>query len=112
MFANELSYFFTITISTFTTIITYSTFVYMKNTYICLSKKNKCIQTGVENVESETQTDIDNAMSCSSCSSCSNSFIKIEYIKNLEEDSLENMMLLANNQLLIQNKPSEYKWFF
>ena len=108
MFADDLSYFCTITISTITTIITFSTFIHVKYLYISLNKKvyvDKESQTEVDNVDNETQTDEDSEMN-------SSSFIKIEYVNNPETDySLENLIILAKNQMIIQQNPSQFEWF-
>ena len=124
MFAYDLSYFCTITISTITTIITFSSFTYIKNLFTQILDKpplcdkgrplkpplrDKEIQTdGKIMIHSETQTESgDNVdIDC-------NSYIAIEYITNpTVEDSLENLMLLAKDQLVIQQDSSNYKWFF
>jgi hypothetical protein len=106
MFANEIS-FFTVTISTISTIITISTFTFIKKYIQIFDKVKSCdkiIQTDIKvMVDSETQTD---GMNCSS-------FIEIEYIPSpVVEDTLENLILLAKDQLNIQKNPSNYKWFF
>ena len=114
MFANDLSYFCTtITISTLTTIITFSSFTYIKNLYTQILNKvsyhDKAVQTDTPAmIHSETQTD-----SCDNVNIDCNSYIAIEYITNPKvEDSLENLILLAKDQLVIQQNPSSYKWFF
>ena len=114
MFANDLSHFCTtITITTLTTIIiTFSSFTYIKNLYTQIvnrvSYHDKAVQTDIiVMIHSETQTD-----------SCDNVDVDVDvdcnsYITNLKvEDSLENLILLAKDQLVIQVNPSGYKWFF
>ena len=135
--ANDLSFFCTITISTITTIITLSTFTYIKNLYTqILDKivyKDKEIQTNIKvmfdsetqtdikvMVDSETQTDIKVLFDSETQTKHNNdidinydSYVEIEYISYPKaEDSLENLILLAKNQLIIQQNPSKYKWFF
>ena len=131
MFLDNLSYFFTITITTITTIITVSTFTYMKNLYINIfnnkisnnkisSKKiyiDKNTQTDITNnivrVDVNTQTDISMNIDTNigMFDSISNSFIIIKHADIYDSDiSLENLMLLARDQLNIQNNPSQYQW--
>ena len=122
MFANGLSYFCTITLGAITTIITYSTFIHVKELYILLSNNvifiekkiyvDKFIQTDIitdmNNVEIQTDIITDETGS----SVIGNSFIKIDYINDniTTKDSLENLMMLAKNQMIIENTPFNYKW--
>ena len=115
MFANELSYFFTITISTITTIITVSTFTYIKNLYINISSKkiyiDKNIQTDIVMVDNATQTYISMNIGIGMADSITNSFVVIKPVDVYESDiSLENLILLARDQLNIQYNPSRYEW--
>ena len=113
MSANDLSYFFTITISTMTTMVTFSIFLYIKGLYIQIFDKvicqNKEIMTDIKiMVDSESQTEY-----CNNVHINSSSYIEIEYVTLSKiKDSLENLMLLAKDQLIIQQNPSNYKWFF
>ena len=109
MFANGLSFFFTIT-----TVISLSSFIYIQN-FVKTTKFNKVNKVSSDKeiltdkkvmIDNETQTD-----SFDDIDGNSNSFIEIEYvIDSKNEDSLENLILLAKDQLLIQQSPSNYKW--
>ena len=125
MFSDDLSYFCTtITISaltTLTTIITFSSVLYIKDLYTqILNKTSSCDKESQTNqkvmIHSETQTELydnDDISSISSISSICNSYIAVEYITHPKtEDSLENLILLAKDQLVIQQNPSNYTWNF
>lgn len=112
MFANDLSYFcITITISTLSTIITFSSFTYIKNLYTQILNKvkycHKEVQTNAKiMINSGTQTEQYNNGDINYIS-----YNEIKYMTLPKiEDSLENLMLLAKDQLIIELTPSNYKW--
>ena len=103
----KYNYFYYITFNT----ITFSLIIYINNLYNKifnnLHKKDKETQTDfLQTIDNETRTfekkDIDIN---------SNSYVEIEYIPVIDsQNDLENLMLLAINQIVIQKNPSNYKW--
>lgn len=96
---NDISYFSTITITTLTGIITLSSFTYIKNLYTQslnkVSYHDKEVQTDtIVMIHIETQTD---------------SYDNVNITNNNVDYNLEK---LAKDQLIIQQNPSSYKWFF
>jgi len=136
MFVNDLYYFSTINLNAITTIITISTFTYIKYLYINEPNKkiyvNKGTQTESDCSENYTEIGNNNPISnISNITNISNCFIKIDYDElnelnelnesnesnesnefNESESSLENLIILAKNQLIIHYNPSQYEWIY
>ena len=107
MFAIDLSFFCTIT--TITSIVTFSSLLYFK-TFYKIESLNKNIQTDYsikKMINNETQTDCINS---NNNSEGYYNIVDITYYNT--EESLENLMILAKNELLIELNTSRYKWIF
>tara|TARA_B100001093_G_scaffold291053_1_gene277898 strand:- start:1062 stop:1385 length:324 start_codon:yes stop_codon:yes gene_type:complete len=103
----KYNYFYYITFNT----ITFSLIIYINNLYNKIfnnfHKKDKETQTDfLQTIDNETQTFDNKHIDINS-----NSYVEFEYIHVIDsQNDLENLMLLAVNQMVIQKNPSNYQW--